>query len=124
MDENKVIALEKPGAEISDALTAVLRKGACQMLARAIEAEAAAFLAEYEDLKDEDGRRLVGRNGYLPERTLQSGRGPSPQSSYDKHAAGVAKRNQNGALCRNRLPLNHVFVVSHDCEASLRLLKR
>ena len=75
MDENKIVALEKPGAEISDALTAVLRKGACQMLGRAIEAEVAAFLAEYEELKDEDGRRLVVRNGYLPGRTIQSGIG-------------------------------------------------
>ena len=75
MDENKVIALEKPGAEIGDALTAVLRKGACKMLARAIDEEVAAFLAEYENMKDEDGRRLVVRNGYLPERTIQSGIG-------------------------------------------------
>ena len=75
MDEHKVIALQKPAADERDALTEVLRTGACKMLAWAIEVEAAAFLADYADLKDEDGRRLVIRNGYLPKRTIQTGIG-------------------------------------------------
>ena len=75
MDEHKVIALQKPGADERDALTEVLRQGAWRMLAQAIEAEVEAFLTAHEHLRDAEGRRLVIRNGYLPERTIQSGIG-------------------------------------------------
>ena len=75
MNENKVIALEKPGTDERDALTAVLRQGAWRMLAQTVEAEVEAFVAAHEHIRDEEGRRLVIRNGYLPERTIQSGIG-------------------------------------------------
>ena len=45
------------------------------MLAQAIEAEVEAFLTSHEHLRDKEGRRQVIRNGYLPERTIQSGIG-------------------------------------------------
>ena len=75
MDENRVIALENPGADERDMLTGVLRQGAWRMLAQAIEAEVEGFVAAYAHVRDEEGRRLVIRNGYLPERTIQSGIG-------------------------------------------------
>jgi transposase-like protein len=46
------------------------------MLAVAIEAEVETWLGGHRHLVDEDGHRLVVRNGYLPERTLLSGLGP------------------------------------------------
>jgi len=55
-----------------DALTEVLREGARQMLASAIEAEVQSFLAAREHLLDEAGHRLVVRNGHLPARTIQT----------------------------------------------------
>ncbi len=75
MEENKLIALEKPVEDERDALTEVLRQGAWRMLAQTVEAEVAAFVAAHEHVKDEAGRRLVVRNGYLPERTIQCGIG-------------------------------------------------
>ncbi len=75
MDENKIVASETPEAACKDALTEVLRQGAWRMLAQAIEAEVEAFVAAHEHLRDEEGRRQVVRNGYLPERTIQSGIG-------------------------------------------------
>ncbi len=75
MDKNKVIALEKPGEDERDALTAVLRQGAWRMLAQAVEAEVEAFVTAHDHIRDGEGRRLVIRNGYLPERTIQSGIG-------------------------------------------------
>ena len=75
MDENKVIALEKPGADERDALTEVLRQGAWRMLAQTVESEVEAFVVAHEHIRDEEGRRLVIRNGYLPERTIQTGIG-------------------------------------------------
>lgn len=40
-----------------------------------MEAELQAFLAQYIDQRDEQGRQVVVRNGYLPERTIQTGIG-------------------------------------------------
>jgi len=43
------------------------------MLAQAIEAEVETWLACYADGRDEQGRQAVVRNGYLPEREVQTG---------------------------------------------------
>ena len=57
-------------AEPGDALTDILRVGAQRMLAAAIEQEVADYVNERTDLVDENGRRLVVRNGHLPEREI------------------------------------------------------
>jgi putative transposase len=44
-------------------------------LAQAIEAEIAVLLAQYADCHDPQGRQAVVRNGYLPEREVQTGIG-------------------------------------------------
>ena len=59
-----------------DVLTDVLRQGAQQLLTQAIQAEVASYLEARTELRDADGRQLVVRNGYLPERTLTTGVGP------------------------------------------------
>lgn len=58
-----------------DILTDILRRGAEEMLAMAIENEVAEYIARYADLRDSEGRRLVVRNGHLPARTIQTGIG-------------------------------------------------
>jgi putative transposase len=63
-----------PGSQ--DVLTEVLRNGARQMLATAIEAEVADWIDDHAHLKDEAGRRQVVRNGSHPERTILTGLGP------------------------------------------------
>ena len=45
------------------------------MLAQAIEAEVAEFLAGHAERRDGRGRVRVVRNGYLPERMVQTGIG-------------------------------------------------
>lgn len=57
-------------------MTEVLRQGARKLLAQAIEAEVEAFLAEHAGLSLAEGHRRVVRNGYLPEREIQTGIGP------------------------------------------------
>jgi hypothetical protein len=42
----------------------IVRDGARQMLAAALQAEVAAYVAEFVDQRDENGHRLVVRNGY------------------------------------------------------------
>src|SRR4051794_24876033 len=59
-----------------DALTEVLRQGAQQLLAQAIQAEVADYLHVRSHLRDVGGRRQLVRNGSLPERTLLTGVGP------------------------------------------------
>jgi putative transposase len=57
-------------------LDQLVHEGAQKMLQTAIEAEVDAFLAEYASRCDDQGRRLVIRNGHLPEREILTGAGP------------------------------------------------
>jgi putative transposase len=59
----------------SDALSDLIRRGARQIIAQAVEAELQEFLGQYRDRRDEQGRQVVVRNGYLPERTITTGVG-------------------------------------------------
>jgi transposase-like protein len=56
-------------------LTELLRTGAQQLLAQAIQAEVAAYLDAHAHLRDEQGHQQVVRNGSLPERTITTGVG-------------------------------------------------
>ena len=76
MKENTVIAFRSPANFQEDPLTEVLQAGAHKLLAQAIDAEVASFLEAYAALVDDAGRRRVVRNGYLPERAIQTGIGP------------------------------------------------
>jgi transposase-like protein len=53
----------------------IVREGARRMLAAALEAEVNSYLAELADQRDEDGRRLVVRNGFHAERTIVTSAG-------------------------------------------------
>ena len=57
-------------------LDELVRSGAQEMLAKALEAEVADFLAQYKDVVDEQGHRQVVRNGRLPQREIMTGAGP------------------------------------------------
>lgn len=58
-----------------DALSELIRRGARQIIAEAVEAELNEFLALYQNERDAEGRQAVVRNGYLPERTITTGVG-------------------------------------------------
>ncbi len=75
MKKDTVVELKKPEVVAEDPLMEVLRKGAREMLQRALEAEVEDFLARFEKIRDESGKRLVTRNGHLPERNIQTGIG-------------------------------------------------
>lgn len=77
MLEDSVVALRQPGY-VEDLLTDVLRAGARQLLAQAIEAEVEAMLSEHAHLRTSDGRRRVVRHGHGPERQVLTGIGPVP----------------------------------------------
>ena len=77
MEEDNVVDYRNPGVPLAvvDALTEVLRRGAKELLQQAVEVEVAEAIAQYAALKDEQGRQRVVRNGYLPERSIQTGIG-------------------------------------------------
>lgn len=58
--ERDTPATLEPGGSVLDE---IVREGARRMLAAALEAEVAAYVGEHTDQLDEDGRRLVVRNG-------------------------------------------------------------
>lgn len=58
-----------------DVLSDILRQGAQQMLATAIENEVSEYLDRHALVRDDEGRRLVVRNGHLPARKIQTGLG-------------------------------------------------
>ena len=66
MSHDNVFALKNPAVpnEVRDALTEVLREGARTLLAQAIEAEVAEFLAGHADQRDAAGRARLVRNGH------------------------------------------------------------
>ena len=68
-------ALVSPAAA-ADVLTDILRGGARKLLAQAIEQEVQEWMDGHAHLVDENGRRLVVRNGHLPERELVTSLGP------------------------------------------------
>ena len=59
-------------------LDEILRDGAREMLGRAIEDEVTVFVGARSHLVDENGHRLVVRNGHLPERSIQTPVGELP----------------------------------------------
>lgn len=75
MDKDNVIHLSDRVSG-DDPLTELLRQGARQLIEQAIEAELQALLSQYRGQQTEDGRAAVVRNGYQPERAIQTGIGP------------------------------------------------
>src|SRR5215208_6284107 len=75
MIQDNVVKLIQPGA-FSDPLTEVLREGARALLAQAVEAEVAAFLAGHANKHTEDGRQRLVRHGHRRERAIMTGLGP------------------------------------------------
>lgn len=75
MKKNSTEVLEFPAEGPKDILTGILREKAKEMLAIAIKEEADEWIRTRCDLVDEDGRQLVVRNGYLPERSIMTGIG-------------------------------------------------
>ena len=57
-------------------LDQLVQEGARKMLQEAINAEVDGFIEQHRDRRDEQGRRLVVRNGSLPAREILTGAGP------------------------------------------------
>jgi hypothetical protein len=78
MKQNSVVELKKKDPFIDDPITDILRNGARQLLAQALEAEIELFIRQFAEMRDGRGRQRIVRNGYRAQRDIQSGIGPVP----------------------------------------------
>ena len=76
MSKDNVIDFKKPEPFVDDPITDVLRTGARKLLTEALEIEIEGFLSQYREFRDNQEHQRVVRNGYLPERDIQTGIGP------------------------------------------------
>ena len=123
MNHDNVINFSNPENFVQDSLTELLRTGAQKLIANAVESELQALLAECEKIKYGDTQQPgIIRNGYLPERTVQTGLGPvivKVPKIRDKNKTGLKfnsclippylKRSQN---MNDFLPLLYLQGVS------------
>lgn len=74
----RVVTDEQGSEEMRWALDEIVAEGARRMLAAALEAEVDAYITALAGERDEDGRRLVVRNGHAVERRIVTGAGAVP----------------------------------------------
>lgn len=102
MVKDNLIELKKPEPFVDDPLTELLRNGARKLLAEALEMEIELFLSQYKALTDENGKMRLVRNGYLPEREIQTGIGPikvkAPRARVRKPDATTGGIRFNSAI--------------------------
>jgi len=96
MSDDNVVTLEQPNTFI-DPLTELVRHGARDLIAKAVEAELEMLLAQHSDLKA-NGKQAVIRNGFLPSRTIQTGIG-----SVDVKVPKVRDRSGQGIKFNSKL---------------------
>ena len=101
MSDANVVKLLQPGS-FADPLTEVLRNGARTLLAQAVEAEVAEFLAKHLDLKTATGLSRVVRHGHLPEREVMTGIGPVGVRQPRVRDRGAAARMPGASASRRR----------------------
>ena len=103
-ETTNIVPLRQPD-EIDDPLTNILRAGAQQLLARAVEIEVEMFLATMQDLKLADGRARVVRHGHGPARTIQTGIGPVEVTRAKIRDRGAANDGERIRFSSTILPL-------------------
>ena len=95
MKKDTVVSLKKPEVIVEDPLMDILKRGVQRLLQMALEAEVSEFVGHFENILDSSGKRAVTRNGYLPERTIQTGIG-----DIAVKVLPAADRRKNGAKIR------------------------
>src|SRR4249919_301489 len=96
----------------------IVRQGARRMLAEALQAEVEAYIAAFAAEQDENGRRLVVRNGYHPAREVLTSAGavevtvPRVNDRRTDPATGERKRFSSAILppwCRKTPKITEVL---------------
>lgn len=74
--EGRAVIACEAAQEARSVIDQLVFEGARNMLQAALETEVNSFLERYRHIRDEQGNRLVVRNGYLPGRQILTGAGP------------------------------------------------
>lgn len=94
-DDSTITSLHHPGM-ILDPLTEIARDGARQMLAVALKAEAASFIAQFSEELLPEGRQRIVRHGAGPERIIQKDRaGPCAAAEGARSCDGDGARGED-----------------------------
>jgi transposase-like protein len=75
MPKSNLHALSQPEVATDDPLHDLIRQGARDLIARAVESELQCLLSQHAGVLTPEGRQAVVRNGHLPKRTIQTGVG-------------------------------------------------
>jgi putative transposase len=101
MTETTNVLAFRQSSTVDDPLTDILRAGARDLLARAIEIEVDTFLAGTSELTLPDGRARLVRHGYGPARQIQTGIGPvevARPKVRDRGASGANRIRFSSAI--------------------------
>ena len=78
MKKDNILKVEFHRSGQNDVLTGVLREGARKLLADAVKVEVEEYIEKHKSFCNSEGYRDIVRNGYMPERDIQTGIGPVP----------------------------------------------
>ena len=98
MSKSNLHALSQPEVATTAPLHELIRQGARDLIAKAVESELQGLLNQYADVSTPDGRQAVVRNGHLPKRTIQTGVG-----DVDVQVPKVRDRSGSGIRFNSQL---------------------
>lgn len=75
MRKNIIKIESEPEVIFHDPITEIARRGARNILAQALEEEIKEYMQTRSHIRDDEGRQAIVRNGYNPERSIQTGIG-------------------------------------------------
>jgi putative transposase len=103
--------------DFSSSLDHILKEGARKLLQQAIENEVTAYLENHADIRGSDNRKIVRRNGYLPERDIQTGVGSvrikQPRIRGEKYSSSILpKYIRRAPSIENLIPVLYLKGIS------------
>jgi hypothetical protein len=123
------VHVEEPAsAELSSGLDELVAEGARRMLAAALEAEVDRHISSLIHEVDEDGHRLVVRNGHAEPRSLVTGAGPIEVRAHGSMTAGSTTRPGNACgfalrSCHLGPASEGLDLADHATKAGLELVR-
>ena len=108
MDKDIVISFDHREL-FEDPLTDLIRNGARQLIALAVEAEVNELMAKYEDQHTETGVQAVVQNGYSPQRQIQTGIGAMTVKIPKVHSTSGAPVTFRSWLIPPYVPKTHTL---------------
>jgi putative transposase len=101
-------------------LEEIIRAGAQQMIAMAVEAEVKAYVEQFAHITTPEGKAAMVRNGYLPERSITTSAGPI---SVRVPRTRASVETLKPFISASRKPYRCSILAGYQTTTSFRLLK-